>query len=151
VQFISDMKTLGIDVMDRNGLSSPTWQAVEAARNFEIGIVSYCNGDDPVIGVQRQYISAAIPVAYASNTTGYRDNGITPGDNSMDGLWYQANRATTAAARTAIYAQIQTLAVSTNTQIPISESVTNRVTRTACGGLNNENTGLFVETAYCAG
>jgi peptide/nickel transport system substrate-binding protein len=154
--FVSDMKAIGVEVFDRNnlvnGATNPNgWQVAEQNRNFEIGIVSYCNGDDPVIGVQRQYLSTIIPLAYAANTSGYRDQGTSPGDSSMDGLWYQANRTTTAAQRTAVYAQIQSLAVSTNTEIPIDESVTFRVTRSVCQGLNNQNTGLFVETAYCSG
>lgn len=156
VQFISDMLTLGIDVIDRNvftgsGASiTSQWPAVEAARNFQIGITSYCHGDDPVIGSQRQYISAAIPLAFAANTSGYRDQGTAPGDGSMDGLWYQVNRATTAAARTAIFAQIQAKELSVLSQIPVDETPSFRVTRTVCQGLNNQNTGLFTEAAYCA-
>ena len=67
----------------------------------------------------------------------------------MDSLWFQANRATSAAQETAIYGQIQTLAVSVLSQIPVDETVSNRVTRSVCQGLNNQNTGLFVESAYC--
>jgi peptide/nickel transport system substrate-binding protein len=150
-QFISDMLTLGIDVRDRGALSGNSFASTANARNFEIGLVSYCDGDDPVVGVQRQFVSSAIPVGFAANTSGYRDQGTTPGDGSMDGLWYQANRATTAAQQTSIYGQIQNLAVSTNTEIPVDESVSQRVTRSICQGLNNQNTGLFVETAYCSG
>jgi prepilin-type N-terminal cleavage/methylation domain-containing protein len=155
VQFVSDMKALGIDVIDRNVFTgsgssiSTQWPAVEGARNFEIGITSYCHGDDPVIGSQRQYVSSSIPTAFAANTSGYRDQGTTPGDGSMDGLWYQVNRAATPAARTALFGQIQTKELTTLSQIPVDETPSFRVTRNLCQGLNNQNTGLFVEAAYC--
>ena len=156
VQFVSDMLTLGIDAVDRNvftgsGAAITTqWPAVEGARNFQIGITSYCHGDDPVIGSQRQYISTSIPTAFAANTSGYRDQGASPGDGSMDGLWYQVNRATTAAARTALFGQIQTKELTVLSQIPVDETPSFRVTRNVCQGLNNQNTGLFIEGAYCS-
>ena len=156
VQFISDMLTLGIDVIDRNvftgsGASITTqWPAVEGQRNFQIGITSYCHGDDPVIGSQRQYISSSINTAFAANTSGFRDQGTTPGDGSMDGLWYQVNRATTTAARTTLFGQIQAKELSVLSQIPVDESSSFRVTRNVCQGLNNQNTGLFTEAAYCS-
>jgi len=157
VQFVSDMATLGIDVIDRNvftgaGTSiSSQWPAIAGARNFQIGITSYCHGDDPVIGSQRQYISSSIPTAFAANTSGLRDQGTTPGDSSMDGLWYQVNRATTPAARTAIFGQIQAKELSILSQIPVDETPSSRVTRNVCQGLNNQNTGLFAEVASCTG
>ena len=156
VQFISDMLTLGIDAIDRNVFTgsgssiSSQWPAVEGARNFQIGITSYCHGDDPVIGSQRQYISTAIPLSFAANTSGYRDQGTSPGDSSMDGLWYQVNRATTPAARTTLFGQIQTKELTVLSQIPVDETPSFRVTRNVCQGLNNQNTGLFTEAAYCS-
>ncbi|HUR18562.1 MAG TPA: ABC transporter substrate-binding protein [Acidimicrobiales bacterium] len=162
VQFISDMLTLGIDVIDRNiftgsGSSiASQYPAIADARNFQIGITSYCHGDDPVIGSQRQYVSSSINTAFAANMAGNRDqctNATCSGSgdaSSMDGLWYQVNRATTASARTTLFGQIQAKEVGFLSQIPVDETPSFRVTRNVCGGLNNQNTGLLAEAAYCS-
>ncbi|HET7486558.1 MAG TPA: ABC transporter substrate-binding protein [Acidimicrobiales bacterium] len=155
-RFKSDMAAIGVDIVNRNGVAnnpatptnSPTYAASStnnagsATRNFEMSLVSYCNGDDPVIGVQRSYVSSQIANSFLSNLAGYRES-------SMDALWLAANQATTPAARTAAYTAIQNAVVARLPYIWINESLSKRIVRSVCQGVNNYNTGLFAESAYC--
>ena len=72
--FKSDMAAIGVDIFDRNGngTAGSTNNAGSGSRNFELSQVSYCNGDDPVIGVQRSYLSSQITASFLSNLAGYR-------------------------------------------------------------------------------
>jgi peptide/nickel transport system substrate-binding protein len=48
-------------------------QAVFARRDFDLALISYCNGTDPEIGVRRMVHSAAVGNVPFSNAAGYRD------------------------------------------------------------------------------
>ncbi|CAH0200199.1 ABC transporter substrate-binding protein [Roseomonas sp. CECT 9278] len=48
-------------------------QAVFARRDFDLALISYCNGTDPEIGVRRMVHSAAIGPVPFSNAAGYRN------------------------------------------------------------------------------
>jgi peptide/nickel transport system substrate-binding protein len=118
-------------------------------RQFDMITVSYCNGDDPVIGVRRQYYAGTSVGATASsqisatgftNAAGYRTT-------TMDALWDQAAQSSSPATHAAIQAE----AAANVPYIWLDESLGSRAWKTSkCSGFNNNNTGLFVETASCA-
>ena len=147
-QLDSNLRQVGIDLNDRP-LDSATTQTAMKNRTYDTTFVSYCAGDDPTIGARRQYHSTQIsPVAF-TNTSGYREPKATAGDGSMDDLWDRAVQATGTEA-SKVYGEIQTKAADLLPMIWMTETSNSRVTRSVCGGLNHQNTGLFVETAHCA-
>ena len=119
-----------------------TGSLVAGARNFDMLSVSYCAGDDPVIGVRRQYHSDGIPATGApsnfTNPAGVRST-------VMDGYWNTAFGAN----YTTKHQQIQAMSADDAYQIYFDETTTTRAWRTGCGGFNNYNTGLYVETGSC--
>lgn len=111
-------------------------------RTFDLALVSYCNGDDPQVGVRRQYHSDQISPAPFTNASGY--------DNSdMDRLWDEAAQAATPALATAKYREIQEAAVRDLPYLWFTETRNTRAHRGSCTGFNHFNTGLFAEAAYC--
>jgi ABC-type transport system substrate-binding protein len=96
-----------------------------------------------VIGVRRQYVSSQISTTAFTNQAGVRTS-------QMDTLWDQAIRST-GSQYTSLYHQIQQLATSQLPYLWITETVNTRVSRSVCHGFNNQNTGLFMETAWCSG
>lgn len=141
-QMVANLKQIGIAVTDRPESNGQT-QTDMGARNYDTTFVSYCDGDDPVIGVRRQYVSSQISTTAFTNQSGIRSA-------QMDGLWDQAIRST-GTQYTSLYHQIQTLAASTLPYVWITETVSARVSRSVCHNFNNQNTGLFMETAWCTG
>ena len=141
-QMAANLKQAGIAVTDRPESNGQT-QTDMGARNYDTTFVSYCDGDDPVIGVRRQYVSTQISTTAFTNQAGVRSS-------QMDGLWDQAIRST-GSQYTSLYHQIQQLAVSTLPYLWITETVNTRVSRSVCHNFNNQNTGLFMETAWCTG
>ena len=141
-QLVANLKQIGIAVTDRPE-SNGQAQTDMGARNYDTVFVSYCDGDDPVIGVRRQYVSSLISTTAFTNQAGIRSS-------QMDTLWDQAIRAT-GTQYTSLYHQIQQLATSTLPYVWITETVSTRVTRSVCHNFNNQNTGLFMETAWCTG
>lgn len=101
------------------------------------------DGDDPVIGVRRQYVSTQISTTAFTNQAGVRSS-------QTDALWDQAIRST-GSQYTSLYHQIQQLAVQTLPYVWITETVNTRVSRSVCHNFNQQNTGLFMETAWCTG
>ncbi len=122
--------------------TNTTGGLVNGPRNFDMLVVSYCAGDDPVIGVRRQYHSDGIPAAGApsnfTNPAGVRST-------VMDGYWNTAFGSN----YTAMHQAIQADSANAAYQLYFSESSTTRAWRTGCSGFNNYNTGLYVETASC--
>ncbi len=122
--------------------TNTTGALVAGARNFDMLAVSYCNGDDPVIGVRRQYHSDGIPAAGApsnfTNPSGVRST-------VMDGLWNTAFGANYASKHN----QIQAMSADDAYQLYFDETSSTRAWRAGCGGFNNFNTGLYIETASC--
>ncbi len=148
IQLDNNLRQVGIDLNDRP-LDSASTQTAMKNRAYDTTFVSYCAGDDPTIGARRQYHSTQIsPVAF-TNTSGYREPKGTAGDGTMDDLWDRAVQAS-GAERSSLYGQIQAKAVDLLPMVWMTETANTRVTRSVCGGLNQQNTGLFVETAFCA-
>jgi len=115
---------------------------VFATRQFDLALVSYCNGDDPQVGVRRQYHSDQISPAPFSNASGY--------DNpAMDDLWDEAAQAADPVVAQARYREIQEAAVNDLPYLWFVETRNTRAHRGACTGFNHYNTGLFAEAAYC--
>ena len=116
-----------------------------ADRQYDMITVSYCNGDDPVIGVRRQYYAglgttagSQISATGFTNAAGYRSA-------TMDALWDAAAQGSPSA-----HAGIQDEAAANVPYIWLDESLGSRAWRTSkCSGFNNNNTGLFVETGAC--
>jgi peptide/nickel transport system substrate-binding protein len=138
--FQANMKQVGIAVTDRPQ-SNAQVQTELGARTYDTAFVSFCAGDDPVVGTRRQYVSSQISTTPFTNVSGYRNA-------RMDDLWKQAIQANASTAKS-VYAEIQKLAVADLPQIWVTETLNVRVSRSICHDLNNKNTGLFAETAWC--
>ena len=138
----TQLKEVGIAVTvkgeDNNTLSA----AVFADRNFDTSAASYCNGDDPEIGVRRQYDSKQITKTAFSNGAGYSNS-------EVDALLDQGVHEPDPAKRTPIYRKLQEIAVRDLPYMWMSETLNTRAISTRCTGFNNENTGLFAEAASC--
>jgi peptide/nickel transport system substrate-binding protein len=120
-----------------------TGALVAGARNYDMLSVSFCDGDDPVIGVRRQYHSDGLPASGApsnfTNPSGVRST-------VMDGLWNTAFGSN----YTSKHQQIQAMSADDAYQIYWDETSTTRAWRSGCTGFNNYNTGLYLETAGCS-
>ena len=75
-------------------------QAVFVQRDFDLTLISYCNGTDPEIGVRRMYDSAAIGAVPFSNAAAYRDAAV-------DDLFARAGTASDLAVRGRLYRHAQ--------------------------------------------
>ena len=134
------MAKLGIAVTARP-LTNAAQQQALADRTYDSTIYDNCNGDDAVIGVKRQYASSDIRATAFSNIAGFRQT-------TMDALFDQA--ASTAGQENAgVSTKIQQIAAEGVPYVWLVESASNRVSRSVCRGFNNNNTGLYVETAWC--
>ncbi len=140
-QFVADMAKLKIGVTDRP-LTNANQQTALATRDYDMTLISYCNGDDPVIGVRRQYHSTQVAPTSFVNSSGIRLA-------AMDAAWDKAIASGNTEAQAA-YRDVQSIAVRELPYIWVTESAGSRVTRSTCKGFNHNNTGLFVETAHCA-
>ncbi|MGI9021912.1 MAG: ABC transporter substrate-binding protein [Acidimicrobiales bacterium] len=139
-QFVADLARVGVTVTDRP-LTETALQQTLAVRTFDSTIYENCNGDAAVVGIRRQYLSTAIEDRAFANVAGYRRS-------AMDALWSRAV-STTGQEYDSVNTEIQKLAADDLPYVWILESVTNRVSRSACQGYNDQNTGLYVETAWC--
>ncbi|MDQ1422342.1 MAG: peptide/nickel transport system substrate-binding protein, partial [Acidimicrobiaceae bacterium] len=144
LQLQANLLQVGIHLTDRPQTNGAT-QTSMAGRDYDTTFVSYCDGDDPVVGVRRQYHSSQIAAVSFTNTAGVREPKASVGDGTMDDLW---DRAVPDPSR---YGPIQTKAVNLLPMIWMTETLNARVSRSVCQGINNQNTGLFMETAYCSG
>jgi peptide/nickel transport system substrate-binding protein len=111
-------------------------------RRFDISIASYCNGDDPEVGVRRQIDPNNVSTATFSNMAGYKDPAMTA-------LLNTAVQGATPAARGATYQTMQEKLATEMPYIWVVESDTTRAVRSNCTGFNFQDTGLFLETASC--
>ena len=130
---------VGVKVDPRAHPDSEAYRrAVFAERNFDMALISYCNGEDPQAGVRRQYHSSQISTAAFSNAAGYKNT-------NMDLLWDQAAQAPSQAK----YREIQEMAVQDLPYLWFAETLSTRAHRGGCTGFDFHNTGLFAEGAYC--
>ncbi|HET9442876.1 MAG TPA: ABC transporter substrate-binding protein, partial [Acidimicrobiales bacterium] len=155
--FYQAMKTrlaaVGIDVGAGSGVhaevavdssTQTTGALVGGNRNYDMLSVSFCAGDDPVIGVRRQYHSDGLP---ASGSPSAFTNPAGVRSTVMDGLWNTAFGAD----YTPKHRQIQAISADEAFQIYWNQGTTKRAWKTSrCGGFNNFNTGLYVETGNCS-
>ncbi|MGH9280418.1 MAG: ABC transporter substrate-binding protein [Acidimicrobiales bacterium] len=139
--FAADMAKINVSVNVRPLTTAAVNQAL-IDRDYDSSLVSYCNGDTAVVGVKRAYASSDIRAAAFSNIAGYRQT-------SMDMLWNRVV-ATAGTQEQTVNRDIQQQAVTNLPYVWINETVSTRVTRSVCKGYNHNNTGLFVESAYCS-
>ncbi len=138
----TQLKDVGIAVTVKTE-DNPTFSAaVFTRREFDTGVASYCNGDDPEIGVRRQYDTKQISTTAFSNGAGYSNP-------EVDTLLDQAAREPDPAKRTPIYRKLQEIAVRDLPYMWMTESAGVRAFTANCTGFNHENTGLFAEAASC--
>ena len=98
------LKDVGIAVTVKTEDNPTLSAAVFARRDFDTSAASYCNGDDPEIGVRRQYDSKQIGAVLLSNGAGYSNP-------EVDTLLEQGAREFDPAKRTPIYRKLQEIAV----------------------------------------
>jgi peptide/nickel transport system substrate-binding protein len=138
----TQLKDVGITVTVKTE-DNPTFSAaVFTRRDFDTAIANYCNGDDPEIGVRRQYDSKQIGSTAFSNGAGYSNP-------EVDTLLDQAAREPDTAKRTPIYRKLQEIAVRDLPYLWFTETAPIRAFAASCTGFNHENTGLFAEAASC--
>jgi peptide/nickel transport system substrate-binding protein len=137
-----DLAGVGINLTVETRDNTTFQQVVFRDRLFDMAVVSYCNGDDPQIGVRRMYHSSQISVAGFTNAAGYRSA-------AMDQLWEEAAQAVDPSTYTAKYRAIQEEAVAELPYFWLVESSGTRAHRAECAGFNHQNTGLYAEAAYC--
>lgn len=114
--------------------------AVFTRRDFDLAIVSYCNGTDPQIGVRRQYASSSIGPVPFSNAAGYSNP-------TVDSLFDAAASAIDLDTRRALYGRIQEIAVRDLPYVWLVESEATRAHRRRCSGFGRSE--HFAATARC--
>ncbi len=138
----AQLAEVGINVTVRSGPPGTFGTSVFVNRTFDLAIVSYCQGDDPQIGVRRQYHSTQYQAVPFTNLTAYRTS-------EMDGLWDQASAQVDPNVSRNTYRRIQEVAVRDQPYLWLVETEFIRAHRAGCSGFNYPNTGLFAETAFC--
>jgi peptide/nickel transport system substrate-binding protein len=141
-QLRAQLKDVGIDVTVKTEDNATLAANVFTKRDFDMSAASYCNGDDPEIGVRRQYDSKQISSTAFSNGAGYSNP-------QVDTLLDQGAREADPAKRAPIYRQLQEIAVRDLPYLWLAETVSLRAFNANCTGFNQENTGLFAEAAFC--
>lgn len=137
----AQLKEVGIDVRLRPLESGPFATAVFSNRDFDSNIISYCNGNDPEIGIRRMYDSAQIgPVAF-SNAAAYSNA-------TVDSMFQQARNTLDIAKRQSLYQKIQEQLVKDVPYVWLVETKGTRIFRSSCGGFRPYS--LFAEEAYCS-
>jgi peptide/nickel transport system substrate-binding protein len=94
-----DLAAVGVDLVSRPLDRSATVDAIFTQRDFDIGLISYCNGTDPDIGVKRMYVSSNIGPIPFSNAAAYRDQRV-------DELFDAAGKTSVRKDRRAAYREI---------------------------------------------
>ena len=95
-----DLSAVGIDLVSRPLDRSATVDAIFTQRDFDIGLISYCNGTDPDIGVKRMYVSSNIGPIPFSNAAAYRNERV-------DALFDAAGKTSVRADRQAAYREVE--------------------------------------------
>lgn len=98
------LAAVGIRVRPRLVDPAAMVDAVFRQRNFDLTLVSYCNGSDPEIGVRRMYVSGNIGNIPFSNAAAYRNP-------EVDALFASAGSTVDRARRAAAYRAIQEIVV----------------------------------------
>ena len=95
-----DLAEVGIDLVSRPLDRAATVEAIFTQRDFDTGLISYCNGTDPDIGVKRMYVSSNIGAIPFSNAAAYRNERI-------DQLFDAAGRTADREERREAYREVQ--------------------------------------------
>jgi peptide/nickel transport system substrate-binding protein len=95
-----DLARVGINLVSRPLDRSATVDAIFTQRDFDTGLISYCNGTDPDIGVKRMYVSSNIGPIPFSNAAGYRNQRV-------DELFDAAGKTSVREDRRAAYREVQ--------------------------------------------
>jgi len=138
----TQLKEVGFNVTVKTSGSTVLPVEVFTDRQFDTAVASYCNGDDPEIGVRRQIDSKQIGPVGFSNGAGYSNP-------QVDTLLDSASREPEPAKRTPLYRQLQEILVQDLPYMWIAESANLRGVNANCTGFNHENTGLFAEAVSC--
>lgn len=134
------LKQVGIK-LELEGLdANAAADKVFVKKDFDLGIVSYCNGSDPEIGVRRVYVSSNIGPITFSNGAGYKNPKI---DQLFDQAVVQSDRT----ERTKTYAEIQKILTEDLPYFWIIDSQGYRGYRSSFQGFRF-SAGPFVETAW---
>ena len=73
-QFDNDLRLVGIEV--ESVADSDLFISVFEERNFDTAWLAYCHGEDPAIGVRRQFHSDDISAGAFTNAAGYRNSTV---------------------------------------------------------------------------
>lgn len=99
-----DLAEVGVQLAIRGLERGAMIDAVFTKRDFDLTLISYCNGLDPEIGVRRMYVSTNIGNVPFSNAAAYRNV-------EVDQLFEAASAAPALAERGAHYRRIQEIVV----------------------------------------
>jgi peptide/nickel transport system substrate-binding protein len=122
-------------------MESPVFvQAVFTERNFDTNIISYCNGNDPEIGVRRMFDSANIGPVPFSNAAAYRNS-------EVDRLFAEAASTLSRDERGDLYRQIQEEVVRDLPYWWVVETSATRGHTTRCTGFIPY--AHFAESVFC--
>jgi peptide/nickel transport system substrate-binding protein len=139
----ANLATVGIDMPVTVNTTTATAQ-VFTNRDFDMYVLNYANGYDPHVGVRRQYHSDQISTAGTpNNAAGYRNAAV---DADFD----QAVQTLDPTARAALYRDFQQRVVNDLPYAWMIETPNVRGFTATCTGFRVW-TGLFAETASCAG
>lgn len=136
----AQLRAIGVDIKVQPLEPSVFSQTVFKDRNFDMAIISYCNGTDPEIGVRRQYVSSSIGPVPFSNAAGYRNP-------VMDSLFDRAAAELNVASRRRIYREIQRIAVRDQPYVWLVETLNTRAWNARCRGFGISP--HFAATASC--
>ena len=131
---------VGIEVEDVSLDFNAATDRVFVERDFDLGIVSYCNGTDPEIGVRRVYDSRNIrPIPFS--------NGAAYGNPDIDRLFDEAASTLDTAERAAAYSEIQQILTAEVPYIWLIETEGLRAFSSDFHGFQHWS-GHFAETAF---
>jgi len=95
-----DLAAVGVNLVSRPLDRSAAVSTIFGKRDFDLNLISYCNGADPDIGVKRMYVSNNIGNIPFSNGAAYRNA-------EVDTLFNEAGQTSDNAVRADKYKQIQ--------------------------------------------
>jgi peptide/nickel transport system substrate-binding protein len=138
----AQLREVGIDV-ELRALEPPVFaETVFTDRDFDTNVVSYCNGNDPEIGVRRMYLSSNIAPIPFSNSSAYRNDRV-------DELLDDAQQTVDLDERAELYREMQEILVDELPYFWLVETVGTRVFDSSCSGFRSD--GHFAATGSCSG
>lgn len=142
----ANMAAVGINVVPNPGQESLTPPFAQTTplfgqRNFDILIVSSCQGTDPEMGTRRVYHTDAINGASFTNGSGYTNP-------TVDSLFNQGRGSIDPSVRNEKYKQINDTVASDLPTLWLLQTKSNRAYKAACTGLR-PYTGSYPEFGSC--